>query len=224
MIILAACEESQQVCKAFREKGHTAFSCDLQPCSGGHPEWHIQGDVVPLLNGYCSFTTMDGVRHSLPGKWDMIIASPPCTYLTITGNRWLNVERYGETAIKRQQDRKDAADFFMKMINADCERISVENPIGCMNTMYQKPTQIVEPYMFGVPRHKKTCLWLKGLKPLEPTNIVPVDESDYYSCVAANGKIKHDTHSRSKGKKDEWGKIRSVTPDGLAEAMADQWG
>ena len=119
MRVLIACEESQRVRIAFRNKGNYAFSCDLQSCSGGHPEWHIEQDVIPLLNGNCEFETVDGIKHKIDGKWDLIIAHPPCTYLTVTGNRWFNVERYGEKAIQRQKDRNEAIKFFMTIANAD---------------------------------------------------------------------------------------------------------
>ena len=119
MKVLVACEESQTVCKAFRELGHEAYSCDIQECSGGHPEWHIMGDVMPLLNGRCSFHTMDGQRHEITGRWDMIYFFPPCTFLTNTGNRWFNIDRYGEKAKQRIENREAAAEFFMAGWNAD---------------------------------------------------------------------------------------------------------
>ena len=122
MKVLVACEESQRVCIAFRERGHEAYSCDIIDCSGGHPEWHIKQDVIPLLNGKCEFTTCDGVNHKIENKWDLIIAHPPCTYLTVTGNRWFNVERYGEKAILRMEERKKAVEFFMQFVNADCKK------------------------------------------------------------------------------------------------------
>ena len=150
MKVLIACEESQTVCKAFREKGHEAYSCDILPCSGGKPEWHLQQDI----------------REALKEKWDMIIAFPPCTFLTVTGNSWFNIEKYGEKAIQRHKDREEAADFFMLFVNADCEKIAIENPIGTMSSRYRKPDQIIHPYYFGDPERKSTCLWLKGLKPL----------------------------------------------------------
>lgn len=172
MRILVACEESQAVTIQARLHGHEAYSCDLLECSGGHPEWHIQGDVLPLLNGSCEFVTMDGSKHRIDGRWDMIIAFPPCTFLTVTGNRWFNVERYGEKAIQRYKDREEAIKFFMEFANADCDRIAIENPVGCMSTYYRKPDQIIQPYMFGDPFEKKTCLWQKGLPELKATNIV----------------------------------------------------
>lgn len=148
MKILIACEESQTVCKAFRERGHEAYSCDIIDCSGGHPEWHIRQDVLPLLNGRCSFKTVDGTEHTISDKWDMIIAHPPCTYLTVTGNRWFNVERYGEKAIKRIEQRKEAIDFFMQFVNADCDKICIENPIGIMSTEYKKTHTNYTPILF----------------------------------------------------------------------------
>ena len=229
MKVLVACEESQAVCKAFRKRGHEAYSCDIIECSGGHPEWHIQGDVLPLLqredngnNGWHNiyFSTMDSVEHSVE-KWDMIIAFPPCTYLTVTGNRWFNVERYGEKAIQRIKDREDAVEFFMKFVNADCERICVENPIGCMSTRYRKPEQVIQPYEYGHPARKSTCLWLKNLPPLQPTNIV---EPEIYYYTAKNGRTKSDSKWRSKFSQEERAKMRSKTFPGIAQAMAEQWG
>lgn len=154
MKVLVACEESKTVCKAFREKGHEAYSCDIQEPSGGHPEWHILGDVIPLINGRCEFTTMDGVKHSVGGKWDMIIAHPPCTYLTVTANRWYDVNKYGDAAKQRMTNRFKAIVFFMRFILADCDRICVENPVGIMGTAYEKATQIIQPYWFGHPDRK----------------------------------------------------------------------
>lgn len=130
MKVLVACEESQRVCTAFRERGHEAYSCDIIECSGGHPEWHIMSDVLPLLNGFCGFDTMDGVHHYIGRRWDLIIAHPPCTYLTVSGNRWFDVEKYGEKAVQRQKDREEAVRFFMEIANADCDKIAIENPVG----------------------------------------------------------------------------------------------
>lgn len=224
MKVLVACEESQEVCKAFRARGHEAYSCDLQECSGGHEEWHIFGDVLPLLDGNCSFKTQNGDSHSIDGKWDLLVAHPPCTFLTVTGNRWFNVERYGESALNRQRERERAVEFFMKFANADCERICIENPVGCMGTRWRKSDQIVQPWMFGHPTVKKTCFWLKGLSPLIPTEIVEVDKSDVYEYVAKNGKIKHDSRNRSRCKVSERSKHRSKTFSGIAKAMSEQWG
>lgn len=221
MKVLIACEESQEVCKAFRAKGHEAYSCDIQECSGGHPEWHIMGDVLPLLNGRCRFQTMDGVLHETAGKWDLIIAHPPCTYLTVTGNRWFNVERYGEKAIQRHKDREQAIAFFMAFANADCPRIAIENPVGVMSTEYRKPEQIIHPYMFGNPERKATCLWLKGLPNLKETECVKPIVIRY-----KNGKgTDSPWHMNTSGlPKEERARIRSRTFHGTAKAMAEQWG
>ena len=153
MKVLVACEESQRVCTAFREKGHSAFSCDIEPCSGGHPEWHICGDVLPLLNGNCEFVTMDDVMHRIDGKWELLIAHPPCTYLSNAGARWLYAG--GELNTERYRKGLEGKKFFMAMLNADCPRIAVENPIP--SSIYDLPqyTQIIQPYQFGEPWSKK---------------------------------------------------------------------
>lgn len=227
MKVLVACEESQVVCKAFREKGHVAYSCDIIECSGGHPEWHIQGDVLPLLNGRCLFVTMDGQAHNIDSKWDMIIAHPPCTYLTVTGNRWFNVERYGEKAIQRHKYREEAIEFFLSFANADCPRIAIENPIGVMSRHFRKPDQIVHPYYFVESENdencesKATCLWLKGLKPLD-YEIKFKPRVVFYK----NGKgIDSPWHMNTIGlPQEERSKLRSKTFPGIAQAMAEQWG
>ena len=221
MKVLIACEESQAVCKAFREKGHEAYSCDIIECSGGHPEWHIRDDVTPLLNGDCIFTTDDGVDRYISGKWDMIIAHPPCTYLTVTGNRWFNIERYGEKALQRIADREEAAKFFMEIANADCDKIVIENPVGYMSTFWRKPDQIIQPYMFGDPYEKKTCLWLKGTEPLKPTDeVAPPERKKFESGKTMPAWYAEAWHLP----KDERAKLRSKTFPGIAAAMAEQWG
>ena len=223
MNVLIACEESQRVCMAFRERGHNAFSCDIQEPSGGHPEWHILGDALKAIQGG-QIVTMDGVTHDIP-KWDLIIAHPPCTYLTNTGNRWFNIERYGDKARQRYKDREDAVKFFMAFVNADCDRIAIENPIGHMSTAYRKADQIIQPYQFGYPARKATCLWLKGLPKLQPTEIVEykLKTRNYSDGLAAawatdeNGKI-------LRWNDPETAKQRSKTVPGIAQAMAEQWG
>lgn len=227
MNVLIACEESQRVCTAFREKGHNAFSCDILPCSGGRPEWHIQGDVLPLLNGDCSFKTMDGTLHHIVGKWDLIIAHPPCTYLTVTGNRWFNVDKYGEKAIQRAKDREDAAEFFMSIWNANCDKVVIENPIGYMSTYFRKPDQIIHPYYFAESaddencERKATCLWMRGVAPLKY-------EIKYNPRVIQykNGKgTDSPWHINTMGlPKDERSRLRSQTFHGIAKAMVEQWG
>lgn len=203
MKILVACEESQAVTKELRRLGHEAYSCDLVPCSGGHPEWHLQVDALELLKM----------------KWDMIIAHPPCTYLTVAANRYYNIERYGDKARERYKERKKAIDFFMEFINADCPRIAVENPIGIMSSVYKKPTQIIQPYEYGHTERKATCLWLKGLEPLEPTNIVEPDII-YHKSGKTDSRLHFET---LKLPKEERAKIRSKTFAGIAKAMAEQW-
>lgn len=225
MRVLVACEESQRVYIEFRRLGHEAYSCDIEPCSGGYPEWHIQSDVLPLLNGNCNFRTVDGMEHGIDGKWDMIIAFPPCTYLTVAGNRWFDVEKYGEKAIERAENREKGKRFFMKLVNVDCERVAIENPVGIMSTEYRKPDQIIQPWMFGDKARKATCIWLKGLPELKPTEVVNYGEiySGGYSTNASANWVKKD------GKILRWNdpetaKIRSKTFPGIAKAMAEQWG
>lgn len=218
MKVLVACEESQRVCIAFREKGHEAYSCDIQECSGKHPEWHILGDVLPILNGNCVFKTMDGTSHKISGKWDMIIAHPPCTRLCSSGQRWLyfGSEEY---RIKKIKEQKKAIDFFMRFVNADCDKIAVENPIGIMSTHYRCPNQIYNPYDFeGETECKKTCLWLKGLPPLQSTQNLQKEQRTQGIWKA-----------HFDGKTYAWNdpqtaKLRSKTPWGVARAMAEQWG
>lgn len=205
MKVLVACEESQEVCKAFRAKGHEAYSCDIRECSGGHPEWHLKQDVIPLLNE----------------EWDLIIAHPPCTFLTVTGNRWFNVKRYGDKAIQRQKDREEAVAFFMQFANAKCKKIAIENPIGYMSTAYKKPTQIIHPYMFGDPARKATCLWLKGLPKLTPTDMVEPVIIHYQNGNGTDSPWHMETMNLPP---KERAKARSKTFPGIAMAMAEQWG
>ncbi len=213
MKVLVACEESQRVCIAFRNRGHEAYSCDILPCSGGHPEWHIQDDALKVIAG---------------GGYDLIIAHPPCTYLTVAGNRWFNVEKYGDKARQRIRDREKAIEFFMAFVNAPCDKIAIENPVGVISQAYRKPDQIINPYEYGHPVSKKTCLWLKNLPKLQPTNIVEPEiihsagKSGGYSgaswhAVDENGKILAWNDPRT-------ATIRSKTYWGIAEAMASQWG
>lgn len=221
--VLVACEESQRVCVAFRELGHEAYSCDIQEPSGGHPEWHILGDVLPLLEREREFSTMDNISHYVD-KWDLIIAHPPCTYLCNSGERWFNIERYGEKAKKRHKDREEAANFFLKFANADCEHIAIENPVGYMSTHYRKPNQIVQPFEYGYPARKATCLWLKGLPNLEPTKIVPYEtECGNYSKGLAAAYARDENGKILRWNDPETAKQRSKTVPGIAKAMAEQW-
>lgn len=210
MNVLVACEESQRVTMEFRKLGHNAFSCDIEPCSGGHPEWHIMQDVVSLLDGYCSFKTVDGLEHEVSAKWDLIIAHPPCTYLSNAGARFLYPK--GVLNEERLQKGIEAKKLFMAIYNADCEKICVENPIPSRVYELPKYSQIVQPYEYGHPVQKKTCLWLKGLPKLKPTNIVEERQS---TKIAGNW--------FNKGGKERQ-KNRAKTFTGIAKAMAEQWG
>lgn len=194
MKILCACEESQAVTLALRELGHEAYSCDIKPCSGGFPEFHLMCDVIPLLSE----------------SWDMIIAFPPCTYLSFAGNRYLSQPG-------RLEKRLAAAEFFMKFVNAPCEHIAIENPVGYMNSVYRRPDQIIHPYYFGDPFMKRTCLWLKNLPQLYPTNTLKRPEPVY---VQSNGKKRYWVETVSSSDRQS---IRSKTFPGIAAAMAFQW-
>ena len=215
MNVLIACEESQEVCKAFRAKGHNAFSCDIQECSGGHPEWHIQCNCLPLLNGGCSFQTSDGHIHTIHGRWDLIIAHPPCTDLAVSGARHFEKKR-------KDGSQQRSIDFFMRFTDIECDKVVIENPVCIMSSIYRKPDQIIQPYEFGDPHRKKTCLWLKGLPLLKPTNIVePILRS--YTCK--NGKkVTFDVLFCETEPGVARGKTRSKTFPGIAKAMAEQWG
>lgn len=203
MKVLIACEESQRVCIEFRKLGHEAYSCDILPCSGGHPEWHIQDDVIKHLDG-----------------WDLIIAFPPCTYLTNTGNRWFNIYEYGEKAYHRWGKRFDAYFFFVDLWMSPCKHIAIENPVGFMNSNFKKPDQIIHPYMFGDPERKKTCLWLKNLPPLLPTDIVKPNIIHYKNGKGTDSPWHMNTISLPP---DIRSIVRSKTFPGIAKAMALQW-
>ena len=219
MKVLVACEESQEVCMAFRELGHEAYSCDILEPSGGHPEWHILGDALKAVEAG-EVTTMDGRLHEV-SKWDLLIAHPPCTYLTVTGNRWFNVERYGDAAINRLTNRHEAVNFFMEFALSDIPKIAIENPVGYMSTAWRKPDQIIHPYMFGEPARKATCLWLKGLPELTPTDMVEPDIIHYKNGNGTDNPWHMET---LKVPPKERAKARSKTFPGIAKAMAEQWG
>lgn len=219
MRVLVACEESQTVCKAFRARGNEAYSADIQEPSGGHPEWHILGDVLPLIDGGCTFTTMDGKQHRVDGEWDMIIAFPPCTDLAASGARHFARKRADGTQERSKQ-------FFLRFTNAKCKRIAIENPVGIMSTCYRKPDQIIQPWQFGENYQKTTCLWFVGdLSKLIPT-VTKKPNFQYHTWIDKNGKQKRQTQwyydTRRQGKRR--GKVASKTPQGLANAMAEQWG
>lgn len=227
MRVLVACEESQAVCIAFRNHGHEAYSCDIQECSGGHPEWHIQGDCLPLLDGDCDFVTCDGTKHHTHGQWDLLIAHPPCTFLSGAGNGWLSVERYGDRAIERSQLRDEAAEFFMMFVKAKCKHKAIENPVGYMNSTYRHADQIIHPYYFAKDENdldnyhmKQTCLWLFQLPKLERISMLEKPAPIY---VDYTGKKRYYVDSFTGIDKDAK-KMRSKTFPGVASAMAEQWG
>lgn len=222
MKVLVACEESQAVCKAFRKRGHEAYSCDIQECSGGHPEWHIQGDVLPLLNGKCEFWTKDkdgrGVGWHYVDKWDLIIAHPPCTYMSKAGARFMYLTA-GNVNQERLEKALQAKEFFMRFMNANCDKICIENPTPLKIVGLPKESQVIQPYQFGHPYSKRTLLWLKGLPELKPTNIL----TEYTPYLPSN------TGGFARGKGGSRGvahnaKDASKTFSGIAEAMAGQWG
>lgn len=198
--ILIACEESQVVTIEFRNLGFEAYSCDILDCSGNYSEWHLKTDVIPLLNEF----------------WDLIIAFPPCTHLAISGARYFEQKR-------KDGRQQEGIDFFMKFVNAKCDKIAIENPIGIMSNLYRKPDQIIQPYEFGDPFQKSTCLWLKNLPRLIPTNIV--NKGEFYEWIdSKTGKLKRQSSFFQNVKsKDERRKLRSKTFPGIAKAMAEQW-
>lgn len=221
MKVLVACEESQRVCISFREKGHEAYSCDLLSCSGGHPEWHIQGNVLSILepgmDGWIEFYTEDNCYHGFLGGWDLIIAHPPCTRLCNSGQRWLY---YGDKEYrdKKRDEQENAIRFFMCFVGLDCPKVAIENPAGIMSTLYRKPDQIYNPYNFeGERERKKTCLWLKGLPKLKHTNETPdqITTEIWHANFDGNQYSYNDPVVKV---------LRSKTPWGVARAMAEQWG
>jgi len=204
MKILIACEESQTIAKAFRKQGHRAFSCDLLPCSGGKPDWHLQMDCFEAIE---------------MTDWDLMVAHPECTRLTVTANKWYKPE-FAHRFPTIHEDREEAVKFFMRLVNANVPKIAIENPIGIMSTRYRKPDQIIQPYQFGDPERKSTCLWLKGLPKLIHTNVVE-PEIIYHKSGRTDGKLHFET---MKLPKEERRKARSVTFPGIANAIARQWG
>lgn len=228
MKILVACECSQTVCKAFREEGHDAYSCDIVGNYGGHPEWHIIGDCLDIIDGNVTFKTEDGISHNIEGEWDMIIAHPPCTYLSNVSTRKHTVkctklEEINERTLKRIE----AQNFFMKISNAKCKRIAIENPVGVMSTVYRKPDQIINPYEFAESENdkenyvtKRTCLWLKGLPPLLKSNCLPKPNNAQIYGKHPNGNARCWTEMVTKNVPT----TRSKTFPGIAKEFAKQWG
>jgi hypothetical protein len=214
--ILIACEESQAVCKQFRALGYEAYSCDILPESGGHPEWHIQDDVFNVINQ----------------GWDMMIAFPPCTYLSVSGAQWyyhpvdkdlpIEQRRPHPKYPNRNQDRQDAKEFFIRLYNSNIKHIAIENPVGIMNTHFMKPTQIILPWMFGDEATKTTCLWLKNLPELQATNIVGKGERTVFASGKSHPKWYAEALAKAKTP-EERRNLRSKTFLGIAKAMAEQW-
>jgi hypothetical protein len=209
MKILVACEESQAVTKELRKLGHQAFSCDLLPCSGGHPEWHFKQDVFEVIKQ----------------GWDMMIAHPPCTFLAVSGARWL-YNKDGSKNIERWENQAEALDFVQKLMDAPINKIAIENPISVISSNIRKPDQIIQPWMFGDKAQKSTCLWLKNLPKLEPTDVV--DKGEFIEFISKKGVKKKQPKWYFDALKDaktpaERRTLRSKTFKGIAEAMATQW-
>lgn len=217
MKVLIACEESQATTKEFRKLGHEAFSCDLLPCSGGHPEWHIQGDVFKIIND----------------DWDLMIAHPPCTFLTGSGVQWLSHPEDKELSFEerrphpkypnRRQDMLDSVEFVKALYNSPIKQIAIENPVGLLSSRWRKPDQIIQPWMFGDEATKTTCLWLKNLPLLLPTKIVGKGERTVFQSGKSHPKWYADALKNAKTK-EERQTLRSKTFQGMAQAFAEQWG
>lgn len=227
MKVLIACECSQTVCKEFRALGHEAYSCDIEPCYGGHPEWHILCDCTKIIDGNIEFNTQDGAYHTVD-KWDLIIAHPPCTYLSNAATRSHSTKRNTIEQINaRTAKRIQAQEFFMQFTKANCDKIAIENPVGVMNTVHRKPDQIIEPYQFADSVNdaenyvtKRICLWLKGLEPLYINYLPRPNNAEKYGRWS-NGKA--GCWHEVQGQKNK-STVRSKTFRGIAKAMAEQWG
>ena len=211
MKVLIACEESQEVCNAFRKLGFEAYSCDIQECSGGHPEWHIKGDAI---------------AEAYSGKYDMMIAHPPCTFLAVSGARWM-YNKDGSVNQERLRNQNEGLEFVRKLMNAPIDKIAIENPISVISSKIRKPDQIIQPWHFGDKAQKSTCLWLKNLPKLVHTNIV--DKGEFFEFTSKKGVKKRMAMWYHKAWKDsktpaEGSRLRSKTFRGIANAMASQWG
>ena len=211
MKVLVACEESQAITKAFRALGHDAYSCDILDCSGGHPEWHIKGDAI---------------KEAYSGKYDMMIAHPPCTYLAVSGARWM-YNKDGSVDQDRLRNQTLALTFVQTLMDAPIDKIAIENPISVISSHIRKPDQIVQPYHFGDKAQKSTCLWLKNLPKLKPTDIV--DKGEFIEFTSKKGVKKRQTKwyfdaLKNAKTKDERSSLRSKTFKGMADAIANQWG
>jgi len=224
--ILIGCEESQAVCLEFRKLGIEAFSCDIQPCSGGHPEWHIQGDIFEVLSAI-KFYTQNFDSHYING-WDGMICFPPCTHLAVSGAAHFEQKR-------KDGRQQEGIDFFLKLAYADIKHIAIENPVGIMSSLYRKPDQVIQPYYFGDEAQKTTCLWLKNLPPLyhndKPnlfdTKVTHSGKGEFKKFIKSDGKIATFSaweYECAKSPIEIRAKLRSKTFPGIAKAMATQWG
>lgn len=230
--VIVACEESQAVCKAFRKLGHNAYSCDILQCSGGHPEWHFNHDIATVLN-QTNLILQNGETACIQGDWDIMIAHPPCTYLAVSGAKWYYHPEDKDLPIEqrrphpkfpnRAQDRELAVAFFMSLANADIKRIAIENPVGIMSSRWRRPNQTIQPYMFGDPFSKGTCLWLKNLKQLHPSKATNNrGEWIYFESGKKQPKWYSDALTKSHSA-EERRMLRSKTFPGIARAIAEQW-
>ncbi len=230
--ILIACEESQRVCTEFRKLGFNAYSCDILPCSGGHPEWHFKQDVLQVIKNKGGILET-GKEYFIEGEWDLMVAHPPCTFLAVSGAKWfyhpddkdlpIDQRRPHPNFPNRAKEREEAAKFFLKLAKANIKHIAIENPVGIMNTRFRKPNQIVQPWQFGDSASKKTCLWLKNLPLLVPTDIV--DPGEYIEFGSGRRLAKWYSDGLTKTKTPEERRIwRSKTFPGFAKAIAEQWG
>ena len=228
---MVACEESQRVCTEFRRLGHNAYSCDLLNCSGGHPEWHFNMDVLKVIKDKGGILE-NGEKVKIDGDWDLMIAHPPCTFLAVSGAKWyyhpddkglpIEQRRPHPKFPNRAQDREDGANFFIALATANIKYIAVENPIGIMSKRFRKPDQIIQPYWFGDPFSKATCLWLKNLSPLKPTKMV--DKGEYVELKSGKRLPKWYSDALTKAKTPEERRtLRSKTFPGFAKAIAEQW-
>lgn len=230
--VLVACEESQAVCKAFRKLGQNAYSCDILPSSGGHPEWHFCHDIVTVLNR-TDLTLENGDQANINAEWDIMIGHPPCTFLAVSGAKWyyhpddkdlpIEQRRPHPKFPNRAKDREDGAAFFMLLANADIKRIAIENPVGIMSRRWRKPNQTIQPYMFGDPFSKGTCLWLKNLRELHPSR--ETDDRGEWIVFGSGKKLpKWYSDGLTKTKSaEERRTARSKTFPGIARAIAEQW-
>jgi hypothetical protein len=229
--ILVACEESQAVTKELRLLGHNAYSCDLLPCSGGHPEWHFNMDVFEVIENKGG-SLQNGKKVKIKNNWDIMIAHPPCTYLAVSGAQWyyhpddkhlpvLNRRPHPKYP-NRAKDREEAVAFFIALADAPIDKIVIENPVGIISSRFRKPDQVVQPFMFGDEARKTTCLWLKNLPKLEPTNMVDEGERIYFKIGKSQPKCYYDAFVKSKSH-EERRTMRSKTFIGMAKAMAEQW-